>query len=36
MSEDETHLPSKYKYDDHPNIIVEGVNTKTGESVEPY
>lgn len=36
MSEDETHLPSKYKHDDHPNIIVEGVNTKTGESVEPY
>ncbi len=27
------HWNSKFKDDDHPNLIVEGVNTKTGKSV---
>jgi len=29
------HLPSEYKHDDHENIIVGGVNTKTGEVIKP-
>jgi len=25
------HMPSKYKKDTHPNLFVNGVNTKTGK-----
>jgi hypothetical protein len=33
LEPDETgHFPSKYKKEGHPNLIVDGVNTKTGES----
>jgi len=32
LTPDETgHLPSKYKIEGHPNMIVGGINTKTGE-----
>jgi hypothetical protein len=29
----EWHWPSKHKMEGHPNLIVDGVNTKTGETV---
>lgn len=25
------HWPSKYKLDTHPNLVIKGVNTKTGK-----
>ncbi len=29
------HLSSKYKTEGHPRMILDGVNTKTGEHVTP-
>src|SRR5574337_1677661 len=29
------HWPSQFKREGHPRLILEGVNTKTGESVAP-
>lgn len=31
----EGHWPSQFKREGHPNLIVHGVNTKSGEQVEP-
>lgn len=30
----EYHWPSEFKLDDHPRLIVDGVNTRTGEKAE--
>ena len=27
------HWPSKFKTDSHPNLVVDGVNTKTGQKI---
>ncbi|MFH2075566.1 MAG: hypothetical protein ABIJ57_09505 [Pseudomonadota bacterium] len=32
----DNHWPSRYKSDDHPNLIVDGRNTKTGQLVGKY
>ena len=28
------HWPSEYKIEGHPNLIVDGINTKTGKKVK--
>ena len=28
------HWPSKYKLEGHPRLIIDGVNTKTGERIK--
>ena len=28
------HWPSKFKKDTHPNLVIKGVNTKTGRKVK--
>jgi hypothetical protein len=32
--DDSGHLPSKYKLEGHPNLVVDGVNTKTGKPIK--
>lgn len=32
--DDSGHLPSKYKLEGHPNLVVDGVNTKTGQPIK--
>jgi hypothetical protein len=32
---EEGHWPSEFKREGHPNMIVDGMNTKTGQPVEP-
>ena len=34
--DEEGHLPSEFKLKGHPRMVVDGLNTKTGKSVDPF